>query len=559
MIHRHTPDTTPRTGPDAHGSSVLPFAIIFVFGLGVHGWNVRNGPLGIIAEGVAYVGAQRALDGDLPYRDFWTMYAPGSFYLLAGLFALLGTEMIVARIAAVVLVALAGMAALGIARRVSRPAVAWPITLILVTALHPMGHRFGTYPPALASLMGALLAATIYFQTGRLKWLMFAGVSCSLAIVFKHDVGGYVSIAILGTLLVRRLSVADARSGGPPLRREVLAFIGGCATVAVPVYSTLLLCAGHDMWQDIVLFPLTDFPASRGERYPGPIPNWTRLVSVGRAAEEVSERVRFTAPAVLFVVSIVVLVRQRKRLPAARFASHAMIAMCMPFFWLAAHVQINTHIYTMAALGGLTLAILIENALPARPATRRRALTLAFVVVIFGFGWLARPGFEIARPLIVPYSTAAIDVPHTRGILAGDGQAKTVQAMVRVVRARTTPDDSVFVGCHRHDVVIVNPTLTYLLIDRPIPTRYHELHPAIADTDEVQREIIAELEKSSVRLAVLWRRFEDDGLDRVQRSRQAALPRTGATRLDDYLRRNFEKIESVGRYEIWQRRAPGGG
>ena len=37
----------------------------------------------------------RALAGDVPYRDFWTMYAPGSFVTLAGAFSLFGRELIV--------------------------------------------------------------------------------------------------------------------------------------------------------------------------------------------------------------------------------------------------------------------------------------------------------------------------------------------------------------------------------------------------------------------------------------------------------------------------------
>ena len=43
--------------------------------------------------GKAVAGACRVLAGDVPYRDFWTMYAPGQFYAVAGLFAAFGREL----------------------------------------------------------------------------------------------------------------------------------------------------------------------------------------------------------------------------------------------------------------------------------------------------------------------------------------------------------------------------------------------------------------------------------------------------------------------------------
>src|SRR6476659_3309660 len=48
-------------------------------------------------EGLICYGAERVLGGDLPYRDFWTVYGPGQYYLLAGIFKVFGTSLLVAR------------------------------------------------------------------------------------------------------------------------------------------------------------------------------------------------------------------------------------------------------------------------------------------------------------------------------------------------------------------------------------------------------------------------------------------------------------------------------
>ncbi len=41
-------------------------------------------------EGLSLYGALRVFHGRLPYRDFWTNYGPGEFYLLAGCFRFFG-------------------------------------------------------------------------------------------------------------------------------------------------------------------------------------------------------------------------------------------------------------------------------------------------------------------------------------------------------------------------------------------------------------------------------------------------------------------------------------
>lgn len=46
-------------------------------------------------EGIILVGSLLVRQGYIPYSDFWTMYSPGSFYLNALLFSILGEERII--------------------------------------------------------------------------------------------------------------------------------------------------------------------------------------------------------------------------------------------------------------------------------------------------------------------------------------------------------------------------------------------------------------------------------------------------------------------------------
>src|SRR6266567_638527 len=86
-------------------------------------------------EGILLQGAQRVLDGQVPYRDFFSFYTPGSFYLVAGLFKIFGDSFMVARLS----LALTG-------------AVCSLLTYLLVRRV--CSRRFAVFAAALATAAG---------------------------------------------------------------------------------------------------------------------------------------------------------------------------------------------------------------------------------------------------------------------------------------------------------------------------------------------------------------------------------------------------------------------
>ncbi|MBE3145286.1 MAG: hypothetical protein IMZ61_15415, partial [Planctomycetes bacterium] len=45
-------------------------------------------------EGFAMFGSTRVLNGDVPYKDFWAIYPPGQFYILAGIIKIFGSNLL---------------------------------------------------------------------------------------------------------------------------------------------------------------------------------------------------------------------------------------------------------------------------------------------------------------------------------------------------------------------------------------------------------------------------------------------------------------------------------
>src|SRR5215813_3965965 len=84
-------------------------------------------------EGIVLQGAHRILDGQLPYRDFFTFYTPGSFYLTAALFKVFGDSILVARSALMFFGASFTVIAYSLAKRACTHAIALLTAVLVLT------------------------------------------------------------------------------------------------------------------------------------------------------------------------------------------------------------------------------------------------------------------------------------------------------------------------------------------------------------------------------------------------------------------------------------------
>lgn len=514
--------------------------------------------------GVSTVGAERVLRGEIPYRDFWTIYAPGHFYLLATLFRIFGTDLVVERLAAAIVCGLAAWIcywlAFGISHRVG--AAAGCAVIFVAGTLHTGYYKtLGSYPPAMVFVFGAFALVQLYFGRGAQLILIAAGVCTGIATVFKHDVGGYTAISLaVGLIAYHAMKLGTTLRLGKTLVHDLTLFSLGFLAIVLPPLIGLSFLAGPDMIQNLIVFPLTDFKFARPEWYPPLLPFYllsslpTLLAqSSVLATQNVFYYLMFAVPFVLFMFGVVATLIAFRRGNTA----HAPIGMALStaflFHYSAAHVQINTHIITLSVYGAILGLILLEigkGALQGRfPGLVGIAATIFFV------GWLvilaAQPIYA-ARMLRQELSEVT-ELEKISRFRVSPVEAEVLEDLVEVVQSRVPVDRPVFVGLHRHDVIVIGDVMAYFILDRPIATKYHELHPAIADTEEVQKEIIAELEDKEVRTIVLRHIFSDQVLDRVKSDFQENLPEVGASGLDDYIRQEYRHVESTGPYEVWIR------
>ncbi len=516
-------------------------------------------------SGKGVEGAWRTLNGEVPYRDFWSMYAPGQIALSSWLLRTFGREVLVVATAGVALRCATAGLIYSVARRAGASGrVSAALGLLFGASFFELSPEIGSYPPALFLIVWALWNTLAWFEQGSDRRLWHAGLLLGMAALFKHDVAAYWMLGTIAALWIAWVLAGRRRPAhwAPPLRSSWILGAGGLALVA-PVALGIALTAGRDAWQDLFVFPAGPFRLVRAERYPGLLPNLDPLLdwlaNPGELGKARGAGVAFSswmlgnAPQAFFVVGLLFLLLRARALAPERLALLALLLSCLPFFWLAAHVQQNTHLTTMALCSLLTAAILLIELGPHRPLIGRLVLGLA---LFHGAGLLVRPAMSAWLFLRWFPTSVALGLPGTAGVRVTPGIRDELVPLVELVRAGTTPRERIHVGVLENDAVVVSNPRFYWLCERRAATRYSELHPAVTDRESVQREMIADLEGAHVRCAVIWTfgLHTQERIEKIVARRRGLIGDVGSGLLDRWFDEHFEPILVRGEYAVWWRK-----
>jgi hypothetical protein len=503
---------------------------------------------GIYDEGLAVYGAVRILKGEMPYRDFWTLYAPGEFYLLAGIFKLLGTSIKTVRILQILIHALLSILVYLFMRQLNAAGfslLGYFVSLLWLRRMLFYGPSYSYNAPT--AMVFVLLAAycIIYFiRQGRKRWLFIAGLSSALTCLFRQDFGLYVFVPILSIVLFFSFSV----SPGKPQREKVLssirngsAYIVGLSLGVLPIiFYFASKAAIRSLFADAVLFPLNTYSRVRNL----PFPN----LSLGNLI--------FYFPLLIFLLTFILVLGKWARGDLFRQENSWVILLSLflgiaLFAYPCIRPQIRYLLPTMLPaiilFTYLSFLCLRKNTWRTRPLSRLSVMVVVLVTILFLF---VRPLFQEAEGnLFLPAGAATykIALRPARGIYDWHESTGYQLEAVRYIQEHTRPDEKIFVGNLRHDRIWVNDILFYFLSERQSATMYHELHAGLVTTPQVQKKIIEEIEKNKVRYVVLW------GGHQKQEPNESSMS-SGVRDLDEFIRRNYIPVQSFGHYQVLLRR-----
>lgn len=484
-------------------------------------------PVARYDEGILLSGAHRLLAGELPYRDFWTIYGPGQFAVLAALFSLLGESLWVSRAWEILLRALLPVLAYLIAIRISGWRVGTSVGVVLLVWLWQFAPT--NYPvfPALA----AVLAGTVLLLDGR--WAV-AGALVGAAALFRHDLGAYAALAhVLALGLVRRTGLRD--------------YALGLVAITVPAWLLLALAIPwRELVADLLTFPATVYPLVRG--LPHPLPRHELALSFGPIAvafhlTPLLARALVAGLPLLVAGCAVACWRVWPRLaPGGRLGTLTLV--------LLAALSLRTALVRsdIAHLVPVSVPLVIVLATLAARLPRRWRFPLGGAATLLGALLLALVIRGGAPRTFLLFPCAAPEMPDHLASRVG-GVCMSADQAVAVVRvdALTSPPDRIFVAATAHDRVLAGDMSFYFLVDRLPGTRFHELHPGLTTTHEVQEATVGDLERNRVPVVV---RVEEGFWEEPNASRMSS----GVDLLDRYLDARFVLESRVDRYSIYRRR-----
>ena len=491
-----------------------------------------NRSTNLLDEGSTAAQAMRIVNGELIYRDFFTVVTPGSYYTIAWLFRLFGESLILLRWAALV----AGIGILIGALMVGRRVMVWPFAAVAGLLTTVWGWFLVT--PNFYSLEAALLSlvalACYVYGAPSWRWMVAAGIAAGATAMVKQNVGAYTAAGLFITIWASRLF--DDRPDWRGRMKMSGQFIAG---VSLPVLATVswlaVSGAGSYLYESWVYYPLVKYT----ERFALPFPDFFPIAE-GDPFDLWIKLVIYL-PAIVYPTVLVLIgvhaVRFRRGDRGAKTEGHALLAitsvggLTLLQAWPRADVP---HILFGMQPTFILFAYLLScawRALRALPGPRTAVAAIAMIIALAPAATLLWKGYKRTDWEYQNY-IAPVRTDRANGIFAALLEAQRIDIVTKYVVEHTAPDDPIF--------VVPWASGFYFLANRSNPTRIDLM---LFEDPEAYPCLLSRLEARPPKYVVYGYTWDVD----EKHFRDYAAP------IDRYIRSRYAIEFSTDGYEIWRR------
>ncbi|OGW33585.1 MAG: hypothetical protein A2X59_07835 [Nitrospirae bacterium GWC2_42_7] len=507
----------------------LIWIALFVFSA-AYNFPIIKEYLYLCDEGTILVGAERILKGHLPYADFWSVYPPGQFYLLAFIFKLFGSSVLIERIYDITVKSLLCMVSflitrkLGFSNKIS--IISFGMSLVWIGYSGFQGYPVYT---AMVFIFIGVYFFMHYIEKAQNHWLIYCGFFVTSGAMFRHDLAGMAAVVILIALFLRKIT--DTQTTWHP----ILYYFFAVLLSGVPIAAYLINAIGIEP----IVNQLIWTPMEIMQKYRGlPYPFYFSFESIPF----------FLFPGILLVGLIISLVLIIKDKTNTKFSYGLFILSFMGILFLN-QVRVRSdiiHLLPAALVGVIILPSLYSFALSSqvKPISVARSIAVFIFVVLIGAIFIGPVAMKVET-----FKKDYFEMPK-RSVIPRAGYSSMtndLRDLVLYIQNNTTENDTIYIGVKNHDQFIISDIVIYFLAGRNYSTKYHELCPGVTNRPEIQREIINEIKKSPTKIVVLspgyWYEPNYTRFD----------ARTNI--LDDYISENFELVKRFKEYEVWMNKS----
>jgi 4-amino-4-deoxy-L-arabinose transferase-like glycosyltransferase len=447
-------------------------------------------------EGIVLQGAQRILRGEVLYRDFFSFFTPGSYYLLAALFKAFGNSLMVARTALVVFGGIFSVVTYLLARRVCQRSSA--LTAACVVSFTALPYRF----MALHNWDSTLWACLAVYSCVRMiecravTWAVATGTFTSLTFLFEQSKGGGLALGVgLGLLTILLMGRTQAFT-----KPSVVALLAGAAW---PMITTIVWFYAKGSLQPMLsawLWPLDHYSLANRVAYG--YQNWsdaTRQSFFGGTAPDALFSFLLVSPLLLVPLLPLLAVAllgywaiwmRRRTVSPEKSAYYVLVTSALSGLLVSVIIvrADNIHFMYLQPLFSIVLAWIFDGRdIPGQFFRRLKPLITAYLVAAF---------FLMSAALLVRSVAGVSAVQTARGAIRVRGE----DTVVEYVRAHVSPGET----------VLVHPYLPlyYYLTGTFSPGRYEYLQPGLHTPEQFQ-EVVGTLSMGHVRTVLLELSFSE--------------------------------------------------
>jgi hypothetical protein len=421
--------------------------------------------------------AQRILQGDVLYRDFFDLDTPGWVWLMAALFQAFGTTLRTARSVAAVILALVAASSYVACRRLGvRRLLAAAAALGCVAVAQT--YYFAASQHWLATLL-CMLLLVLCLRTRFDVWTcLCCGLTAGALVLVHQGRGAFMASGAVAYLAIQaRLDGGREGKAAPRLLQRLAAFAAGALAVTIPALLVLLARSGPEhVWRALVLAPLVNYRAMQR-------PPWG-FVFGHRGPATVWALIKFIPMALLPLVYLLSSrAARRANLRRARGALALVVLGAFSLLSIAYYPDV-IHIALVAPLFLVAAAASVEWGGDVLPRRFRARLVNALALGLLAIATLqlAHLGAVLRQRARIRYVSAfgPVDLSGPRQVQVLDA----LRALLDRVPGRLL---------YAHPI----SGYQYLLLDARNPTRFAFVTPPYTD-ERQQQEIIDRLAKNDV-------------------------------------------------------------
>jgi hypothetical protein len=506
-------------------------------------------------EGFAVFNATRIMDGDVPYKDFWTIYPPGQFYVLAAIFKTFGTNLFVARIYDTIVRFVIVICTYLIAKKIishSLALLACTVTTLLLAFAD--SYAYAVFP-AMALALLSILSMLQYRQTGQRRWALSAGLLIGIVALFRWDIGLYTGISVTLTIVLSHFFQMTQETK-PPVKalfkpsELLMTLFGATLFIVIPCYGYVIFRSGFsNLWTQVVIFPTTVLHKVRWLSYPPLIPSsfplTVNIFALIATNSEFSNWLQFYMPVGIYGIAFSdcmhSLMRKRIVVHEQFFGTTMLTFLGILLFIQALSRYDYIHVLPSSIIAFLVVFPLIHQAvLRIQNLVIKYYFLTAVIVLVIPYFLFPVRSFLFSIKNFSPLGCYS-HIDRAKCIYLSKDQEQAVE----YIKMHTRDGESIFVGNRRHDLISINDVGFYFLSHRPSATKYHDLFPGVATTRSVQEEIVHDIKSRNINWIVLVNIPES-------RESNASAVSSGVHFLDDFIRSAYAPTVKFGNYEIWK-------